>query len=97
MNRLTYRQEIEKNKKRILRRICKKKLTPFGKICGNNPEDHRAMEELISEKKIEIYSKIIVVTKEEREFEYYRWLPFREVEDGYRIEVLSVKKTDIVL
>ena len=86
-----HRQEVEKAKKEIIRGIWKNKPTPFAKVCGTTSAHSQAMAELQNEKKIQTYATTVTITKHERELEYYRWVPYREVKDGFQLEILAVK------
>jgi hypothetical protein len=86
------RKEIEKAKKEILRGIWKKKPTPFAKVCGNTSAHAQALSELQNNKVIETYSTTVVISKEERELEYYRWVPYRELSGRFELELLAVRK-----
>lgn len=89
-DRYTFTQYIEQAKKKILRGIAKKRVTPLAKVCGSDTIFANALNQLLIEKKIEIYVEVIVIP--DRTPEYYHWLPFREVIGGYQVEPFLIRK-----
>lgn len=82
---------VKTAKNEILRGIWKKRPTPLAKVCGRTVEHNNAMNELLSEGKVEIYSKPIFIKSHERELEYYRWVPFTPVDGGFKVQPLLIR------
>lgn len=85
------RKYIDQAKKEILKGILKKKPTPLAKVCGKDSAHNNALNELLNEKKVEIYSEQITITKEERNLEYYRWVPFFDRGSTVQLTPLLIK------
>ena len=86
-----HEKEIEKAKKAILKGISKTKPTPYAKVCGSTSAYAQALEQLANAKITQTYTTTVTLTKEERELEYYRWVPFREVNGMFVLEIIAIK------